>query len=160
MSTIRLRLGDDVFDIPVVGASNWGEQITLYLTKNSEILANIQGPQDILLTPDNLDNGAPGVPAIGNIQGLNFNTNDIQNIIVDGYIKRTTTVGVNIDSFRCEGIYDGSNFHVDINYTGTDAKVRIFPDEMGTGQFKYISEYVENTTNIQIFFRAKTIIEE
>jgi hypothetical protein len=159
MSTIRLRLGDDVFDIPVVGASNWGEQITLYLRKNSEIIENIQGPQDILLTSDTLQNGV-SIEAPEDVKGLNFNTNDIQNIIVDGYIKRTITGDVKVDSFRCEGIYDSSNFHVDINYTGTDTGVRIFPDEMGTGQFKYTSEDVANTTNIQIFFRAKTIIEE
>ena len=154
MSTIRLRLGDEVFDIPVVGASNWGEQITLYLRKNSEILANIQGPQDILLTQAPIENGSQG-----NIIGLEFSTTDIQHIIIDGYIERTLTSNLKIvDSFRCEGVYDGSNFHVDINYTGTDAGVQVLPDS--SGQFKYISQDVADTSTIKIFFRAKTIIQE
>lgn len=154
MSTIRLRLGDDVFDIPVVGASNWGEQITLYLTKNSEILANIQGPQDILLTQAPIENGSQG-----NIAGLEFSTTDIQHIIIDGYIERTLTSNLKIvDSFKCEGIYDGSNFYIDVNYTGTDAGVEILPSS--TGQFTYKSKDVPNTSIIKIFFRAKTIIQE
>jgi len=153
MSTIRLRLGDEVFDIPTVGASNWGEQITLYLKKNSEILANIQGPQDILLTQRVLEG------TNGNIVGLSFSTADIQHIIVDGYIERALTDGSRkVDSFICEGIYDGSDFHVDINYTGTDAGVKIAPQS--SGQFTYESQNILNTSEVKIFFRAKTIIQE
>ena len=151
--SIRLRLGDEVFDIPTVGASNWGEQITLYLRKNSEIIATIQGPQDILLTEAPLTNGGSG-----NIVGLTFDTSTIQQIIVDGIITRNFLSGnPKVDSFRCEGIYDKTNFYIDTNFIGTDANVSLAINS--AGQFTYTAEDVTDTESISIKFRAKAIID-
>lgn len=156
---IRLRLGDEVFDIPTVGATNWGEQITLYLEKNSEILSSIQGPQDILLTPADLAAGGENSP----IPGLSFDTSNIQQILVEGTIIRSFTGGeTKIDSFRCEGIYDFNDFYIDTTYTGTDAQIKL--DVNSSGQFLYddvaSTEDVGNTESILIRFKAKAIIDE
>lgn len=156
---IRLRLGDEVFDIPTVGATNWGEQITLYLEKNSEILSSIQGPQDILLTPADLAAGGSDLP----IPGLSFDTSNIQQILVEGTIIRSFTGGeTKIDSFRCEGIYDFNDFYIDTTYTGTDAQIKL--DVNSSGQFLYddvaSTEDVDNTESILIRFKAKAIIDE
>lgn len=156
---IRLRLGDEVFDIPTVGATNWGEQITLYLEKNSEILSSIQGPQDILLTPADLAAGVANSP----IPGLSFDTSNIQQILVEGTIIRSFTGGeTKIDSFRCEGIYDFNDFYIDTTYTGTDAQIKL--DVNSSGQFLYddvaSTEDVDNTESILIRFKAKAIIDE
>lgn len=157
MSTIRLRLGDEVFDIPTVGASNWGEQITLYLRKNSEIIATLQGPQDILLTDFTPTLDAQGAGS-GNVVGLKFATASIQQIIVDGIIIREiTSENPLVDSFRCEGIYNKDTFYIDSNYVGTDAKVRLNID--GNGQFSFTADAVENTSTVLIRFRAKAIID-
>ena len=156
---IRLRLGDEVFDIPTVGATNWGEQITLYLEKNSEILSSIQGPQDILLTPADLEAGKSN----SSIPGLSFDTSNIQQILVEGTIIRSFTGGeTKIDSFRCEGIYDFNDFYIDTTYTGTDAQIKL--DVNSSGQFLYddvaSTEDVGNTESILIRFKAKAIIDE
>ena len=154
MSTIRLILGDEAFDIPVVGASNWGEQITLYLRKNSEILASLQGPQDILLTDFNASNGVTNQ----NIQGLSFDVSSVQQIVVDGIIVRDFNDNTKkVDSFRCEGMFDGTDFYIDTTFSGTDAKVSL--NVTSGGQFQYTSEDIENTSNILIRFRAKAIID-
>lgn len=157
--SIRLRLGDEVFDIPTVGASNWGEQITLYLRKNSEIIATIQGPQDILLTPFGITGFTVGDESpSGNILGLSFDTSTIQQIIVDGIITREFNTGnPKVDSFRCEGIYDNANFYIDTNFTGTDAGVSL--NINSTGQFTYAVKSVADTKSITIRFRAKAIID-
>lgn len=153
--SIRLRLGDEVFDIPVVGDNNWGEQITLYLRKNSEIIATIQGPQDILLTEASLSDGATNQP----INGLSFDTSTVQQIKVEGLITRDFLVGSpTVDSFSCEGIFDGSDFFIDTVFTGTDAKVKL--DINAAGQFLYSAESVADTSNITIKFRATAIIDE
>lgn len=154
MSTIRLRLGDETFDIPTVGASNWGEQITLYLRKNSEIIATIQGPQDILLTEAPLSDGATSQP----INGLSFDTSTVQQIQVEGLITREFTSGnPKVDSFKCDGIFDKSNFYIDTQFTGTDAGVQL--DINAAGQFIYSADSVANTDNLTIKFRAKAIID-
>lgn len=153
MSTIRLRLGDEVFDIPTVGASNWGEQVTLYLRKNSEIIATIQGPQDILLTDFNTENNT-----LGNVIGLSFDTSSVQQIIVEGFIIRSFNDGSSkVDSFNIEGVYDGQQFHISNTYSGTDAKVTL--DVADTGQFTYVAQDVTDTSGIKIRFRAKAIID-
>lgn len=153
--TIRLRLGDDSFDIPVVGDANWGEQITLYLKKNSEIIATIFGPQDILLTTAQLNNGAVNEP----INGLVFDTTQVQQVIVEGLITRKI-VGENprVDSFVCNGVYDNSNFYIDYVTRGTDAGVEL--DVNSAGQFIYTAEDIAQTSLLSIKFRAKAIIKE
>ena len=154
MSTIRLRLGDEVFDIPTVGASNWGEQVTLYLRKNSEIIATIQGPQDKVLTDYNTANNTSG-----DIKGLSFDTSSVQQILVEGLIIRSFSSEVaKVDSFNIEGVYDGQEFHISNTYSGTDAKVKLDITDT-TGQFTYVADDVQGTSGIKIRFRAKAIID-
>jgi len=151
---IRLRLGDEFFDIPTVGDSNWGEQVTLYLRKNSEIIATIQGPQDILLTEAPLSNGVNGQ----SINGLRFDTSTIQQIEVDGIITRNITAQTpKIDSFTCEGIFDGTDFVISNEYIGTRAGVILDIDN--SGQFICNVDDVFGTESVSIKFRAKAIID-
>jgi hypothetical protein len=153
--TIRLRLADEEFDIPNVGDNNWGEQVTLYLKKNSDVIATIQGPQDILLTEAPLADGGSGP-----INGLAFDTSTIQQINVEGIIIRTFTTAADptTDSFVCEGVYDGANFFINPKYMGTDAKVTL--DINNAGQFIYTAESVADTDTLVIKFKASAIIEE
>jgi len=152
---IRLRLADEEFDIPVVSDNNWGEQVTLYLKKNSDVIATIQGPQDILLTEAPLSDGGSGP-----INGLSFDTSTIQQIKVEGFIIRsfTTAADPTTDAFVCEGVYNGSSFFINPKYTGTDAKVKL--DINNAGQFLYDAETVADTDTIVIKFKASAIIEE
>jgi hypothetical protein len=151
---IRLRLGDEVFLIPTVGDSNWGESVSLYLKKNSEIIANLQGPQDISLTDFPAKNGLQQQ----NIDRLSFDASTIQQILVEGFIIRTfQSSPAKVDSFTIEGVFDGSDFIISPTYVGTNAKVTL--DVKNTGQFTYTAEYVEDTANILIRFRAKAIIK-
>jgi len=151
---IRLRLGDEFFDIPTVGDSNWGEQVTLYLRKNSEIIATIQGPQDILLTETPLSNGANGQ----SINGLRFDVSTIQQIEVDGIITRNITAQTpKIDSFTCEGIFDGTDFVISNEYIGTRAGVILDIDN--SGQFICNVDDVFGTESVSIKFRAKAIVD-
>lgn len=153
--SIRLTLGDSTFDIPTVGDPNWGEQVTLYLKKNSEILATIQGPQDILLTEAPLTNGATSQP----INGLSFDTASVQQISVEGFISRSfVAADPTVDSFTCHGTFDGTDFYIDYVPTGTDTKVQL--DINAAGQFIYTAESVTDTTGITIKFKAKAIIDE
>ena len=153
---ITLRLGDETFEIPVPGSGNWGEQVTLYLQKNSEIIATIQGPQDILLTEAPLVNGATNQPIVG----LSFDTSTLQQIKVEGIITRTFTTSADpkVDSFTMEGIFDGSNFHIQNEYVGTDAGVSL--NINGAGQATYTAETVADTDTFTIRFRAKAIVED
>lgn len=151
--SIKIQLGDELFNIPVVGDPNWGIEITRYLEKNAEILATVQGPQDILLTEAPLANGGSG-PVVG----LSFDTSTLQQILVEGIITREFLTGdPTVDSFRVEGIYDGSTFYINNEFVGTDTKVSL--DVNGAGQFTYAAETVADTSNLSIKFRAKAIID-
>ena len=156
--TIRLRLGDETFDIPTVGDANWGEQVTLYLKKNSEIIATIQGPQDILLTSAKLNDGVGSQP----INGLSFDTTSVQQVIVEGLITREFTAlsgrTSTVDSFICNGVFDKNDFYMDFVPTGTDTKVEL--DVNAAGQFIYTAEADPDTLNLTIKFRAKAILDE
>lgn len=152
--SIKIQLGDEIFDIPVVGNPNWGESVTQYLEKNAEIIATIQGPQDILLTEAPLVNGGSG-PVVG----LSFDTSTLQQIKVEGIITRQFLTGdPAVDSFRVEGIYDGSTFYINNEFVGTDAQVTL--DINGAGQFTYSAASVADTSSLSIKFRAKAIIDE
>jgi hypothetical protein len=160
--SIRLRLGDESFDIPTVGDANWGEQVTLYLEKLTEIIATIQGPQDILLTSAPLTKGSSSQP----INGLSFDTSTVQQVIVEGLITREfkaiTGRNPTVDSFICNGVYDKDDFYIDFVPTGTDTEVEL--DVNAAGQFVYTDNAsvsdIDDTLNIIIKFRAKAILDE
>lgn len=154
---IQLQLGDEIFEIPVVGDPNWGEAVTAYLRKNSEIIATIQGPQDILLTEAPLVNAAVDQP----IAGLSFDTSTLQQIEIKGIITRTflavTGLDPKVDSFKIEGMYDGTNFYIENEFVGTDAQVSI--DVENGGQFTYSADDVVNTETVSIKFKASAIVD-
>jgi hypothetical protein len=73
---------------------------------------------------------------------------------VEGLITREFSSGdPTVDSFRCEGVFDGTDFFIDYVPTGSDAKVKL--DINAAGQFIYDAEDVTNTTSITIKFRGQ-----
>jgi hypothetical protein len=134
----KLQVGDEIFDYPLTGDSNFGEDATAWAEPVSEV--------QLLGTN-------------GNIAGLSFDTSFVQRILVEGIITRDVTDEPRkVESFKVEGAYNGSEFNITADYAGDDTQVTI--DVVG-GQFTF--ETPENdslTTTLTIKFKAKTMIDE
>lgn len=149
-----LQVGSEIFEYPETGNGNWGEQSTGWAEKVTEVLETVQGPQDILKTEASITNGTSG-----NINGLVFDTSQIQQVEVKGYIERVYTgisgTPTEVESFRVEGAYNGSIFNISVRYSGDDTGVVIDVDN--SGQFNYVAEDKTDTLSMKIVFEAKAI---
>lgn len=149
-----LQIGNETFEYPETGDANWSEEATGWAEAVTDVLATVQGPQDILKTEAALVNGSSG-----NIAGLVFDTGAIQQVIVKGYIKRVYTVvsgkPTEVESVVIEGAYNGSDFIIAPEYVGDDVGVSI--DALSTGQFTYEAEDKADTDTLTLVFEAKAI---
>lgn len=147
-----LQIGNETFEYPETGDANWSEEATGWAEAVTDVLATVQGPQDILKTEAALVNGSSG-----NIDGLVFDTGAIQQVIVKGYIKREYTVPkpTEVESVVIEGVYNGSDFIIAPEYVGDDVGVSI--DVLSNGQFTYEAEYKDDTKTLKLVFEAKAI---
>jgi hypothetical protein len=162
MSSKKLQVGNDIFDYPVTGSSNYGEEATGWADAITEAVKEIKGPGDISTTEtilsgtDNLDGTSTGF-----VSGLQFDTSFVQRISVTGIITREYTVASGksreVESFVIEGAYNGVEFNITEEMAGDDTEVTLFT--VG-GQFKFTSVNVADTQELKIKFQGKALIDE
>lgn len=162
MSSKKLQVGNDIFDYPVTGSSNYGEEATGWSDAITEAVKEIKGPGDISTTEtilsgtDNLDGTSTGF-----VSGLQFDTSFVQRISVTGIITREYTVASGksreVESFEIQGAYNGVEFNITEVFDGDDTEVLLF---MVGGQFKFTSVNVVDTQEIKIKFNGKALIDE
>ena len=131
MSSKKLQVGNDIFDYPVTGSSNYGEEATGWADAITEAVKEIKGPGDISTTEtilsgtDNLDGTSTGF-----VSGLQFDTSFVQRISVTGIITREYTVASGksreVESFVIEGAYNGVEFNITEEMAGDDTEVTLF----------------------------------
>lgn len=150
-----LQIGNQTFEYPSQGDSNWGEEASAWAEAVTEALATVQGPEDILLTEALLTNGSSG-----NVSGLLFDTSVVQQVLVEGLIVRTylDATPTEAEAFAAIGSYNGTTFSLSIESTGNDTGVELDIDN--TGQFTYQAENKANTDSIVIKFKGKAIIAD
>ena len=156
--TKKLQVGDEVFNYPLTGDINYGEDATDWADSVTEALKTVQNPGDIPVTEAVLVGTSDGTFTTGTIPGLSFDTSFVQRIFVEGQITREFVADpTDVESFSIEGVYNGSEFKISANYSGDDTEVTL---NVTGGQFTFKSLDDVNTTNITIKFKAKTIIDE
>lgn len=162
MSSKKLQVGNDTFDYPITGSSNYGEEATGWADAITEAVKEIKGPGDISTTEtilagtDNLDGTSTGF-----VSGLQFDTSFVQRITVTGIITREYKVASGksreVESFTIEGAYNGVEFNFTEEFSGDDTEVVLF---MVGGQFKFTSVNVVDTQELKIKFQGKALIDE
>jgi hypothetical protein len=158
--TKLLTVGDESFNFPEQGNVGWGEEATDWAEQVSNTLANVVGPQDILLRETPLNNNQT---TFADVVGLKFDVSKVQQVIVEGLITRKYTDGfTEAESFRAEGIYDGSNFYITIERSGS-ADTEVTLEVLASGQFQYKSGnklHLGNATDtISIKYRGQAIAD-
>lgn len=151
-----VQIGSNVYTIPEEGDNpGWGEDLTAYLEGIADALANVQGPNDILITSAPLTNNQS---TFANIAGLQFNTAQVQAIEVKYLIIRVYDAGVSTvtESGTITGNYDGSTFFASTQHVG-DAGITF--DITNTGQVQYKSSDLTSHVSSVIRFRGITIDE-
>ena len=150
----KLQVGNKIFNYPETGDTGWSEDATGWATQVTEVLKTVQGPQDILRSEAAIVNGTSD-----DINGLKFDTGQVQQVIIKGYIQRSYTgisgKPIEAESIVIEGAYNGATFMIAPKYVGDDTGVSIDVDN--TGQFTYDAEDKDDTETITIIFEAKAI---
>jgi len=163
--SIKLTLGDDVYDYPTTGTINYGEEATNWAEKVSVILRQISGPGDIPLTEKNLIGTDTGTEVTGNIVDLIFDITFTQSIEVNGFLTRTyfdTTpvseqIPDQVEQFTIKGAYNGTEINFSVDYSGDDTEVEF---SVVGGQFKFTYLKITNTETVKIKYSAKAIVDE
>jgi hypothetical protein len=150
-----LQIGNQTFEYPDQGDSNWGEESAAWASAVTEALATVQGPEDILLTEALLSNNSSG-----NVSGLAFDTSVVQQVIVEGLLVRSflDATPTQAEAFIATGAYNGTTFNISVESAGNDTGVILDIDN--SGQFTYIAENRANTDTILIKFKGKAIIAD
>lgn len=154
-----LQIGSNIYEYPSPGepagwsegASDWAEGVT-------DALATVQGPNDILLTSSSLTipDGSPETEGPFNVNGLLFDSGTVQGFEAQFLVTRTYTdaTPTEVESGDIVGNNNGSDFFISTSSIGdTGIVFSILSD----GQMQYTLEERNNTQNIQIKFKAKTI---
>lgn len=153
--TKLLQVGNNIFEYPQQGTGEGhGEEATAWAEAVTAALADVQGPNDILLTTANLANN---VSVAQNIPGLSFNTGQVQHVNVEFLITRTYDLGssVVVESGNIRGNFNGSDFRISVETTGDDTGVLF--DVTPSGQFTYTSSELANHVSSTVSFKAQTI---
>lgn len=150
----NVQIGSNPHIIPEQGDNpDWGENTTDWMIDVTDALANVQGPNDILITTTTLNNNQ-STPA--NISGLVFNTGDVQAVKIEFLIIRIFDSGSTTltESGTIKGNYDGSEFFINTDAVG-DSGVTI--TVTNSGQFQYISDDKTNHVSSTMRYKATTI---
>ena len=150
----QLQIGSTIFDYPEQGdKAGWGEEATAWAEAVTDALANVQGPNDILITSATLANNQT---TSADIPGLLFNVAQVEAVEIDYFIRRVfdNNASTVTETGKILGSYDGSEFSISTETTG-DTGVTI--TVLNTGQFQYTSTDLTDHVSTVIRFRAKTI---
>ena len=130
-----LIVRDEVYEYPVNGDNNYGEEATNWAEAMTEIASEIASPGDIPSTEVVLRDNAASSTTSGNIVGLLFDTTFVQSMIITGHIERTLTDSSRqVEFFRTEGVYNGSEIVFSVEFAGDDTD---FTFTESGGQFGY-----------------------
>ena len=157
--SIKLILGDDVYDYPTTGDINYGEEATAWAKRATGILGQISGPGDIPTTEVNLIGTDTGTEVTGNVTNLLFDTAFVQSIEVKGFLTRTfvDTTPDQVEQFTIKGAYNGTEINFTVDYSGDDTDVA-FSTVGGQFQFTYLKK--ANTDTVKIKYSAKAVVDE
>ncbi len=155
MSSKKLQVGNDIFDYPITGSSNYGEEATGWADAITEAAKEIKGPGDISVSEDIL------IGLSGSISGLQFDTSFVQRISVTGIITREYTIASGksreVESFVIEGAYNGVEFNITQEFAGDDTEVEF---SVVGGQFFFNTITVDDTQELKIKFQGKAVIDQ
>jgi len=155
MSTKKLIIGSEIFEYPIVGTGNYGEEATAWAEAATEVLSEVRGPGDVGITQVSLI-GTQGI-----IPGLKFDTSFVQKITITGLITRRFTelseLPQEVESFTVEGSFNGVEFNLVQEFNGDDTD---FEFSEINGQFRFTTLNKPNTIQLNIKFQAKAIIDQ
>ena len=149
-----LQVGDEIFEYPVNGSPNYGEEATGWSEAVTDALKEVKGPGDISTTETILTGTS------GDIAGLQFDTSFVQRVLIEGLLTREFNVNpTKIESFTIEGIYNGTEFIIQSEFVGDDTNVSF--DTVG-GQFRFstVADLDDAPNGLTIKYKAKAIIDE
>lgn len=148
--TKKLQIGNEIFDYPVQGDGNWGEEATAWAEAVTDAVAETFGPNDIKLISATLNDNQT-TPA--DIPSLLFNTAEVLGVDVFFIIERQGTV--NTSEYGNLALnYDGTTWKSQQDGLGdTDIILSI----TAAGQVQYTSSAYPGHISSSIRFRAKTI---
>lgn len=154
-----IQIGNKLIPMPDNNESpGYGEGLVEFHKAVEAALATVQGPQDITQTTATLANNSSG-----NVNGFLFDTSEVKYVFAEFTITRTFTdaTPTQSESGQLFGNYDGTDFVISVQTvegSGGDPLVEL--DISSTGQITYVSQNVANTDELQVVFRAKSIINE
>lgn len=159
-----LTVNNIPFNYPEPGSppGTWGEPATGWATEVTEVLGNIQGPNDIIETTFNIQNN---ISVFTTIAGLSFNTGEVRSAVINYSIYRTSTANpsgfsesgtIQITYDNSAGVGDKWSFTV-YGITGNSGVTFTLTD---AGQFQYKSTDINATGYSGIMnFRAKSLAQ-
>lgn len=154
----NLIVVDEIYEYPVTGDNNYGEEATGWAEATTSVLAQISGPGDIPTTETNLIGISSGGYVTGDITNLSFDTAYVQSLIITGHITRTYIGGATeVESFSIEGVYNGTEINFSPDFSGDDVEMDF---EVNGGQFRFKYLEIANTDTVVIKFSASAKVDE
>lgn len=150
----NLQIGSTIYEYPEPGeGAGWSEGATSWAEGVTDALATVQGPNDIILETATLANNQ-FTPV--NVVGLSFDTGQVQHVTIEFLLIRSYTdaTPTETESGTIIGNYNGSDFFISpdsVGDVGVDFSIT------SVGQVQYVSEDRDNTDNLTIKFKARTI---
>lgn len=152
----NLQIGSTIYEYPEPGeGAGWSEGATSWAEGVTDALATVQGPNDIILQTATLANGELD-PV--DVVGLSFDTGQVQHVTIEFLLIRTYTeisgIATETESGTIIGNYNSSDFFISpdsVGDVGVDFSIT------RAGQVQYVSEDRDNTQNLTIKFKARTI---
>ncbi len=150
----QVQIGSNIYIIPEAKDNpGWGEDLTAFFEGIVAALANVQGPNDVLLTSATLSNNQVS-PA--NVPGLIFNVSEVQGVEIDYFVLRIYDSGSSVTAERGKilGAFDGAVFAISTEAEG-DAGID-FSITNG-GQVQYVTTNLVNHISTVVRFKGVTI---
>lgn len=152
-----LVVRDEVYEYPVEGENNYGEEATAWAADITDVVSEIAGPGDIATTEVSLVGTLnPQGFYEGNISGFSFDTTYVQSIEATGHITRTYTdsTAKKVEYFNLVGAYNDTEINFCVDFSGDDTDFE-FSVVGGQFRFKYLRDADQDTIIIKFSAKAK-----
>ena len=155
----NLTVNNSVFAYPDPGDEpGWGEGASGWAAEVTDVLANVQGPDDISQTTFNIANNQTSST---DVTGLVFSTATVRSALVDYSIYIVTSSNEKAEKGQLELIYKngatvGQKWSIGQVFFGDDSGVRFTMTD--AGQIQYTSSNIAGTSYVgTMHFEAKAI---
>ena len=150
----QLQIGTSIFEYPENNQNpGWGEVATDWAEAATDVIADLSGPNDVLLTTALIANTQPTAQ---NVVGLSFNIGSVKSFSAPYFVTRSVTGTTVVESGTMNGNYDGTAWNFSVVDVIGDGGMDF--DITSAGQVTYYSDTLAGTSYVgQIKFRAKTI---